>query len=185
MRRAYDFSPDWAYPAPSLTRTIGIVLVALAVGATAGSTVVFFFADRPAGQPSVAPRPLAPLIQATQTLSSETTQPNQWVAVQSESAKASGTDGHIESGAVGTSSISSATQRPANAAALAEASLATDIVPARAGAALAPAAEKAPAVAPVAKKATKKRHIATRYAWRGGPLGLLPGEYMNGIWDRY
>jgi len=59
MRHAYKFRPEWASPARSFARTIDIVLVALAAGATAGGAVVFSFVDRPPGQSSMAARPLA------------------------------------------------------------------------------------------------------------------------------
>ena len=42
MRSTGNFSPEWGYlaPAPSILRTIRVVLVATAVGATAGAGVV-------------------------------------------------------------------------------------------------------------------------------------------------
>jgi hypothetical protein len=50
MRSAGNFSPEWGYlaPAPSFMRTARIVLVATAVGATAGAGVVLSLVDRPA-----------------------------------------------------------------------------------------------------------------------------------------
>ena len=50
MRSAGNFSPEWGYlaPAPSFMRTARVVLVATAVGATAGAGVVLSLADRPA-----------------------------------------------------------------------------------------------------------------------------------------
>jgi len=159
MRHAYKFRPEWAYPARSFARTTGIVIVALAVGATAGSAVVFSFVDRPPSHSSVAARSLGVSIQAAPTLPGETpkAQPDPRVVVRSESAKESRTDGS-----------------------------AIDDRAATAGAAPSPVAEKPPVVASADKKVTKKRHVATHYAWHGGPLGPLPGEYhMNAIWGRY
>jgi hypothetical protein len=51
MRSAGNFSPEWGYlaPAPSFMRTARVVLVATAIGATAGAVVVLSLVDRPAG----------------------------------------------------------------------------------------------------------------------------------------
>lgn len=48
MRSAGNFSPEWGYlaPAPSFARTARIVLVATAIGATAGAGVVLSLVDR-------------------------------------------------------------------------------------------------------------------------------------------
>jgi hypothetical protein len=50
MRSAGNFSPEWGYlaPTPSFARTARIVLVATAIGATAGAGVVLTLTDRPA-----------------------------------------------------------------------------------------------------------------------------------------
>lgn len=52
MRSAGNFSPEWGYlaPAPSFLRTARVVLVATAVGATAGAAVVLSLVDRPAAE---------------------------------------------------------------------------------------------------------------------------------------
>ena len=49
MRSARNFSPEWGYlaPTPSFARTTRLVLVATAIGATAGAGVVFALIDRP------------------------------------------------------------------------------------------------------------------------------------------
>ncbi|HEX4408591.1 MAG TPA: hypothetical protein VH206_07455 [Xanthobacteraceae bacterium] len=49
MRSAGNFSPDWGYlaPAPSLMRTARVVVVATAIGATAGAGVVLSLIDHP------------------------------------------------------------------------------------------------------------------------------------------
>ena len=49
MRSAGNFSPEWGYlaPAPSFARTARVVLVATAIGATAGAGVVLSLLDRP------------------------------------------------------------------------------------------------------------------------------------------
>jgi ribonuclease E len=50
MRSAGNFNPEWGYlaPAPSFMRTARVVLVATAIGATAGAAVVISLIDRPA-----------------------------------------------------------------------------------------------------------------------------------------
>ncbi len=52
MRSTGNFSPEWGYlaPAPSILRTVRVVLVATAVGATAGAGVVFSLVDRSGGE---------------------------------------------------------------------------------------------------------------------------------------
>jgi hypothetical protein len=51
MRSTGNFSPEWGYlaPAPSLLRTVRVVLVATAVGATAGAGVVLSLVDHSTG----------------------------------------------------------------------------------------------------------------------------------------
>ena len=51
MRSSGNFSPEWGYlaPAPSMLRTLRVVLVATAVGATAGAGVVLSLVDRSTG----------------------------------------------------------------------------------------------------------------------------------------
>jgi len=50
MRSAGNFHPEWGYlaPAPSFMRTARIVLVATAIGATAGAAVMISLVQRPA-----------------------------------------------------------------------------------------------------------------------------------------
>src|SRR5215472_8460686 len=52
MRSSGNFSPEWGYlaPAPSFARTARVVLVATAIGATAGAGVVLSLLDR-SGEP--------------------------------------------------------------------------------------------------------------------------------------
>jgi len=49
MRSAGNFNPEWGYlaPASSFARTARVVLVATAIGATAGAGVVLSLIDRP------------------------------------------------------------------------------------------------------------------------------------------
>jgi hypothetical protein len=57
MRSAGNFSPEWGYlaPVPSFLRTARVVLVATAVGATAGAAVVLSLVDRPAAEANRTP----------------------------------------------------------------------------------------------------------------------------------
>jgi hypothetical protein len=57
MRSAGNFHPDWGYlaPAPSFMRTARIVLVATAIGATAGAAVMISLVQHPATDPANAP----------------------------------------------------------------------------------------------------------------------------------
>ncbi len=54
MRSAGNFSPEWGYlaPAPSFMRTARVVLVATAIGATAGAGVMLSLMDHPASNAS-------------------------------------------------------------------------------------------------------------------------------------
>jgi hypothetical protein len=51
MRSTGNFSPEWGYlgPTPSILRTVRVVLVATAIGATAGAGVVLSLVDHSAG----------------------------------------------------------------------------------------------------------------------------------------
>jgi hypothetical protein len=68
MRSAGNFNSEWGYlaPAPSFMRTVRVVLVATAIGATAGAAVVISLIDRPAGEgtASLAPRAIVTSAQA-------------------------------------------------------------------------------------------------------------------------
>ena len=61
MRYAGNFHQEWGYlaPAPSFIRTARVILVAAAVGATAGAGVVFSLVGREDTETSVAARTLA------------------------------------------------------------------------------------------------------------------------------
>src|SRR5215469_8464995 len=62
MRSAGNFSPEWGYlaPAPSFARTARAVMVATAIGATAGAGVVLSLIDRPSesAKTPIAARPI-------------------------------------------------------------------------------------------------------------------------------
>jgi hypothetical protein len=69
MRHAMNFHPEWGClaPAPSFLRTMRTVLVATAVGATAGGGVVLSLVGQSAGRTSVAERTLVRPIPAVST----------------------------------------------------------------------------------------------------------------------
>jgi len=52
MRSAGNFNSEWGYlaPAPSFMRTVRVVMVATAIGATAGAAVVLTLIDRPSSE---------------------------------------------------------------------------------------------------------------------------------------
>jgi hypothetical protein len=68
MRSAGNFNPEWGYlaPAPSFARTARVVLVATAIGATAGAGVVLSLVDRPSEpeKTPVAARAIVPSVRA-------------------------------------------------------------------------------------------------------------------------
>ncbi len=77
MSASVNFHPEWGClaPAPSLLRTMRIVLVATAVGATAGGGVVLSLVGHSAAQLSVAERTLVrPLPTSSNVVAPQTTQ---------------------------------------------------------------------------------------------------------------
>jgi hypothetical protein len=182
MRDTTSFHPEWGYlaPAPSFIRTIRLILIATAIGATAGGGVVLSLIDRTAGQTSVAARTLVRPVQSASTPSPQTAQPKPAAAVKSGSANASGANGHLGGAAVTESGPSLTTPGLAGIAALTEVRVETDDA-IKAAAASVPAPE-APVSAPMEKKATRK-HYVTRYASRGRLFGRE--HYMNGGWHQH
>lgn len=59
MPFAQNFHPEWGYlaPAPSFVQTVRIVLVATAIGATAGAGTVLALMDRPGAETRIATQP--------------------------------------------------------------------------------------------------------------------------------
>jgi hypothetical protein len=68
MRSAGNFSPEWGYlaPAPSFARTARVVLVATAIGATAGAGVVLSLIDR-SGEPEKTPTAARAIVTSVRT----------------------------------------------------------------------------------------------------------------------
>jgi hypothetical protein len=68
MRSSGNFSPEWGYlaPAPSFMRTARMVVVATAIGATAGAVVVLTLIERPSNEShaAVAARAIVTSVQA-------------------------------------------------------------------------------------------------------------------------
>jgi hypothetical protein len=193
MGVAGNFNPEWGYvaPTPGFMRTVRIVLIATAVGAAVGGGVVVSLVDRTAdatSEDSVAARTLARPGQVVSTPSRMSP------AARGATLASASTASHHEELIAASQSGTGSTLQPAGTAALAVPA-ATAMAPAEAHDATKSAA--APAVTepalPVRKKVTKKRHTVSRYASRGGPVELLPGEYHNGApsgyrenrWDYY
>jgi hypothetical protein len=102
MRHAMNFHPEWGClaPAPSFLRTMRTVLVATAVGATAGGGVVLSLVGHSAGQTSVAERTLVRPIPAVSTsVSAPQTQLNPQPMNQRESAEVSLDAGRVDGSA--------------------------------------------------------------------------------------
>jgi hypothetical protein len=137
MRHGQNFHPEWGCltPAPSFIRTMRTVLVATAVGATAGGGLVLSFVDHSAGQASVAEHTLVrPIPVASMSVGApETEQPNLQADPQ-----VSGANGHV-GGSVTSESNANSSLRPA--VAFVEVRAATDDTSAKAAAALSPAVQ--------------------------------------------
>ena len=103
MRHAMNFHPEWGClaPAPSFLRTMRTVLVATAVGATAGGGVVLSVVGHSAGQTSVAERtlvrPIPPV--STSVSAPQAAQLNPQPLNQRESTEVSLDEGHLDGSA--------------------------------------------------------------------------------------
>jgi hypothetical protein len=98
-----SFHPEWGClaPAPSFLRTMRTVLVATAVGATAGGGVVLSLVGHSAGQTSVAERTLVRPIPAVSTsVSAPQTQLNPQPLNQRESTEVSLDEGQVDGSAM-------------------------------------------------------------------------------------
>ncbi len=103
MGNAMNFHPEWGYlaPAPSFLRTMRTVLVATAVGATAGGGVVVSLVGHSAGQTSVAERTLVrpPSTVSTSVSAPQTAPLNTETLSQRESTKLSSDEGQKDGSA--------------------------------------------------------------------------------------
>ncbi len=112
MSTSVNFHPEWGClaPAPSLLRTMRIVLVATAVGATAGGGVVLSLVGHSA-EPSVAERTLVrPIPAAPTSVAAQTTQQTAKTLNEREASDVSLDDGQMDN---------SVTNPPAHPAAIA------------------------------------------------------------------
>jgi hypothetical protein len=197
MRFANNFNPEWGYlaPAPSFARTMRTVLVAAAIGASAGGAVVFSLVVHPAAEEySVAARTLVQPAAQVQAMT-QSSAPQQRIQAGARTAidnvPAMLSSAHAASLGASDSSTSSTGQGPASIARLAEAPAATDVAPpATLNDTVAAAAEPIPAQKKVAKKPRvtwpsgtpgEQAHAGTR-----GPLALLrpfSGQSPTGVYQ--
>jgi hypothetical protein len=169
MYRAKNFHPEWGYVAGAngFKRTIQIIFVAMAVGATAGGGVVLSLVDFPTGQASVAAH-----TSAAQAAISAPAQQNPKAIVKSEMPLQVSGD---QEAAAGELSANPKNPEPPGPLAVVGPNDAPVNV------ATSPPVE----VAPVESKATKKNHVAMRYPPRDGLFGFVQGgRYMNGDFGR-
>jgi hypothetical protein len=186
MRFADGFNPEWGYvaPPPSFLRTARLVIVAAAVGATAGGAVVFSLVERPvAEETSVAARTLVQpddvaSLDATRTPLTAPQLPAQPTLAHAP-APSPELSPRVPAGiitpslAASESSTGSTAQGPASWTALAEVPPVTDLAP--------PPTRGQPPTAPdsAQRNATKKRYdraAPVSEQWRAGfkgPLDLL------------
>ena len=123
MPHSLNFHPEWGClaPAPSLLRTMRIVLVATAVGATGGGGVVLSLVGHSAAQTSVAERTLVrPIPAAPIPIAPQTTQLTAETLNQTEAREVSLDDGQVDS------SPTNAPAHPAVVASSAEVRTASD-----------------------------------------------------------
>jgi hypothetical protein len=100
MPHSLNFHPEWGClaPAPSLLRTMRIVLIATAVGATAGGGVVLSLVGHSAAETSIAERTLVrPIPAAPISVAPQTTQLNAETLNQREAREVSLDDGQADS----------------------------------------------------------------------------------------
>jgi hypothetical protein len=205
MRHAANFNPEWGYlaPRPGFLRSARLVVVASAIGATAGAAVVFSLVDRPVAEESVAARTLVPQPVAGMPLpvhaSIATPLPGEWqrpslTDTPGAAWRQAAVPSPVHIGAAASSAresgTASTTLRPALGAALAEAPAMTDAPPVL-------AAHQTVAVAPVAMPAQRvpiwkprlasaraaPRHVASRYHYDAQRYGLQYAQIGLG-WQR-
>jgi hypothetical protein len=160
MRSAGNFNPEWGYlaPAPNFVRTVRIVVVAAAIGATAGAAVVFSLTDHTGADESVAARTMAVETPATAAVGAATAASVQRTVAPAPSSQV----GH----AVAADSAKMTTMaRPANAAVLAESPTVVDAVAAKSALGFEKLVKQPP---PIARNPAQLTRPADR-----GPVALL------------
>ena len=161
MRYAGNFHQEWGYlaPAPSFIRTARVILVAAAVGATAGAGVVFSLVGREDTETSVAARTLArPAEAASAQLNVPPRAPAALASgAQDHAPRSLAADAPRAGAADSESKPSSTTMAPAGIAALAEVPAVTD--DASAHPAASPSAAVPSPVAAPARLGTRRRPL--------------------------
>jgi hypothetical protein len=173
MHRAKNFQPEWGYVAGanSFKRTIQIVFVATAIGATAGGGVVLSLVDFPTDQALVAARTTAASAQAA---ISAPAQPDPKAIVESEIPLQVG--GHPEA---------AASELRANPKNPEPADIARSAEVGRVGAPENVATAPSGGTAPVENNAAKKQRVATRYPLRDRLFGFVQGGRYDGRWSGF
>jgi hypothetical protein len=199
MRYAGNFHQEWGYlaPAPSFIRTARVILVAAAVGATAGAGVVVSLVGREDTETSVAARTLArPAEAASAQLNVLPPAPAALASgAQDHAPRSLAADAPRAGAADSESKPSSTTMAPAGIAALAEVPAVTEdasphpatspsaavpspvAAPARLGVSSPPASAPSAAAGAQQKVVAAKKRIAPRFASRAGSSRIAPGEY--------
>jgi hypothetical protein len=174
MRRARKFHPEWGYlaPTPTFARRMRVVLVATAVGATAGAGVGLSWVSHPATETSVAARTLVGPLGATTPRGTAPGQVTQ-TSIPHPTEKQPGPPLEVHADVATRESSTTSTRAPESVAALAKASAATSEPAAP------PQAAKAHVVNVTPIKRKTKRNVTWRYASRDEALGLVPGEYYT------
>ncbi len=182
MRSAGNFHPEWGYfaPAPSFMRTVRIALVAAAVGATAGASVMVSLVERPAadvGNTSIATHALVTSVQAAIPEAASAAPVNKPAVAQAQvpmqvqaqpqpvverETSPPPTGGPARSLGASEAGTTATPQAPASVAALAEVPPAAAVPPTPGR----DEATVAPDTAPAQKKATKKHRSAGYDAFR-------------------
>jgi hypothetical protein len=191
MRHAGNFNPEWGYLAPrsSFLRSARLVLVAGAIGATAGAAVVGSLVERPAAEESVAartlvPQPVAAAMPAAVSVSAAAALPGAQ-HIQSVTDRLGGASrqaalplpAHIGAAASADAGTASTSVRPAAGAALAEAPPMTDAPPVvAANQPVVAAAAPAPAIMPVQRAPIRKQRTAS---YRAAPRYVGPRYYYG------
>ena len=174
MRYAGNFHQEWGYlaPAPSFIRTARVILVAAAVGATAGAGVVFSLVGREDTETSVAARTLArPAEAASAQLNVLPPAPAALASgAQDHAPRSLAADAPRAGAADSESKPSSTTMAPAGIAALAEVPAVTE------DASPHPATSPSAAVpSPVAAPARTRGLVAARFGSISGSRGAGKG----------
>ncbi len=199
------FQPEWGYPAsaPSFIRTARVVLVATAIGATAGAGVILSLVERPAAEVSELSNAARTLTQAVDYSSTPVSPPraartrgqsqlpqpevqgNRQAAIEDQSTNAPPTSGRVDGPAASEPSNSSILSAPASNTALVEAPVPIDASPGQAADAMTPGAHATPVPpeTPVTERQINERTDRTTHATtakaKTAPLRLFNRRRMD------